>query len=462
MPRMRVLGKGGNPMTQRKALRQGVVARLLPVVVLTCVVTGFGRAQDTLPPPRPLPPILPPRDAALPSVLRLEDLIRLSLEQNPALAQAGLEIQAAQGRAIQAGLYPNPTVSVIGEEVGKHGGIHTLPQVSQEIVTAGKRGLSRAVAEREVDQASLGLMRQRYVLLTTVRQGYFEVLAVQRRIEVLNQLITLATQAYENAQSLRKQDLIADLDLLPFQVELNRLRAQRQAAQREQAAAWGRLTASMGVPKLPPTPLAGSLETVLPAYDFERARAFLLDAHPEIRSAQVGTTRAQLAVRREQAQVVPNVTLVGGYTQNFNDRESQATYGVAVPLPVWNRNQGNIRAAQAELGRAFQEVNRVQNDLINRLWTAFGQYAAARELADSYRTAILPDAEKTYRLSLAAFKGGQFEYLRVIQAQRALAEANLEYIRALADAWRGASEIAGLLLEEHWPVTVGECLKPGE
>lgn len=446
-------------------LKQGRFSRAVgwgtAVVLILISWTGSEAQETTLPPPRMVPQT-PPLHLGSPSILGLDDLIRLSLEQNPILAQAGLEIQAAQGRAIQAGLYPNPTISVVGEEVGKKGGIHTLPQISQEIVTAGKLGLSRAVVEREVDQATLTLMRQRYALLTTIRQGYFEVLAVQRRIEVLTQLASLAGQSYENAQKLKKQDIIADLDVLPFQVELNRLRAQRQAALREQSAAWGRLTASMGLPHLAPTPLSGSLETALPTYDFERARTLLMVAHPEIRWAQVGITRAQLTVRREQVHAVPNVTLVGGYTQNFNDRESQATYGVAVPLPLWNRNQGNIRASQAELGRAIQEVSRVQNDLTNRLWTAFGQYSAARELAEGYRTAILPDAEKTYRLSVAAFKGGQFEYLRVIQAQRALGEANLEYIRALGDSWRSASEIAGLLLEEHWPTPSGKHLLPGE
>ncbi|HYT94260.1 MAG TPA: hypothetical protein VEL76_36425, partial [Gemmataceae bacterium] len=54
-------------------------------------------------------------------------------------------------------------------------------------------------------------------------------------------------------------------------------------------------------------------------------------------------------------------------------------------------------------------------------------------------------------LSRKGYQGGQFEYLRVLQAQRALAEANLELVRALGEMWRAASEIAGLMLEDHWP-----------
>jgi cobalt-zinc-cadmium efflux system outer membrane protein len=302
-----------------------------------------------------------------------------------------------------------------------------------------------------VDQAFLALRQRRYALFTAVRQGYFEVLAIRRRIEVLNELVGLANQSYENAQKLLAAKVIGELDSLQFEVERDRFRADLEAARQEEAAAWRRLAAGVGTPDLPPAPLAGSLEDGLPDYDFDKARAFVLAEHPEIRSAQVGVTRAQLALRREEVEKVPNVTVDAGYQRNFNDREDEAHFQVSVPVPLWNRNQGNIRAAQAELGRAIQEVSRVENDLNGRLAAAYGRYAAARERAKRYRTSVLPNAQKAYRLAQAAFRGGQFEYLRVLQSQRAAAEANLEYVRVLSEAWQAASEIAGLLLEECAP-----------
>src|SRR5262249_31685689 len=121
--------------------------------------------------------------------------------------------------------------------------------------------------------------------------------------------------------------------------------------------------------------------------------------------------------------------------------------------PIWNRNQGNILATQAQIGEAIQEVGRVENDLVRRLATAFGTYTAGRQRADRYRKSILPRAQESYQLALQAYKGGQFEYLRVLQAQRSLAEANLEYVRSLGEMWQSASEIAGLMLEDEWPCT---------
>lgn len=429
-----------------------LLAMLIAAAVLVLPDAPVASGQDKsveLPPPRNAS-VAPPSGTGGP--LGLPDLIEMGLAQNPRLRQAEFDIDAAAGRAHQAGLYPNPTLTLSGEEIGKGGGIHTLPQLSQEIVTAGKLDLSRAAAEKQIDQATLALTRQRFDLFAVIRQGYFEVLTLQRRITVLEELVKIAEQGYENARKLLAGKLIAELDVLPFEVERDRLRADLDATHRELFAAWQRLAASIGNPCLPLAPLSGSLESSLPPYDFMAARAFVLKKHPDVLSAEVGVSRAQLVLRREEVEPIPNVTLTAGYQRNFNDRENQAMYQVGIPIPVWNRNQGSIRASQAELARATKEVARVQNDLVNRLGAAFGTFSAAQQRAERYRAAIIPNARRAYQLSLNAFRGGQFEYLRVIQAQRSIAEANLEYIRALSDAWRGASELSGLLLEEHWPL----------
>jgi cobalt-zinc-cadmium efflux system outer membrane protein len=386
--------------------------------------------------------------------LDLPDLIRLALDANPRLRRSALGIEAAQGRATQAGLYPNPTLSVQGEELGSRlgpGGVITAPFVSQEIVTAGKLRLSEAAARQEVDQATLDLLGERYVLLTVVRQGYFEALTAQRRVEILKELVKIASQSVENTKRLLEAKQVAKLDLLQLQVDLNRYRAELEATEQEYVAAFRRLAANMGVPNLPPTPLAGSLDTAVPDYDFERAKQVVINIHPRLRSAQVEVQRTRLLRRRAEVEPFPNVTVGAGYLRHNKDREDDWAFQVSVPVPLWNRNQGNIRAARAGVGQAVEQVSQVGNELVGQLATAYGNYAAAKKRVDRYRTSILPDARETYKLSLEAYQGGQFEYLRVLEAQRSVAQANLDYVRALGDLWRATSDIAGLLLEEDWP-----------
>ena len=150
-------------------------------------------------------------------------------------AQAGFAIDAANGKACQAGLYPNPTVSVNLDELGDRtgpAGVNTLPLVSQELVTGKKLHLNRKAACREVDQATLGLLVQRYHLLTSVRQGYYEVLTLQRRRDLLSEMVVLAEQSISTSEKLLAAKQVARLDVLQLEIEAERLSRRRTSRSR--------------------------------------------------------------------------------------------------------------------------------------------------------------------------------------------------------------------------------------
>lgn len=400
--------------------------------------------STTLPGPAPVAP----------PAVGLDELIQVGLAQNPRLSRSAFAIDTARGRALQAGLYPNPTVSATLDELGDRtgpGGVNTLPLVSQEIVTGGKLKLSRAAATKEVDQATLNLMAQRYGLMGNIRQAYFEVVTLQRRVEILGDLVKLAEKSAEQTQKLLDAKQVARLDLVQLEVELERLRAEEEATRRELPAAYRRLAAVVGVSKLPIASVTGTLDAPLPPYELERVQQVVLEVHPELQSARVGIEKAQLQLRRAEVEPIPNVTVGAGYVRQNQNRSNDWTIGVSVPIPAWNRNQGNIAAARAHVGQAVQEVGLVENELVERLATAFRDFYSARQRAERYRTSILPKAQETYELSVKAYKGGQFEYLRVLEAQRSVTQARLEAIRALGEAWKAAGVISGLTLEEQWP-----------
>ena len=410
--------------------------------------------RDTPPSPKKLPAgTLPPPDNR--TAFGLPELIGMTVDRHPRLAQVAWATETARGRAIQAGLYPNPTLSVTGDELGDRtgpGGIWTAPYFSQEIVTGNKLGLSKAAALKEVDQATLTVVSERYRIFTDVRQNFFEVVTLQRRAEILGELIGLAEKSVENANKLFKAKEGSELDVVQLEVDQERYRADLEATNRTLPAAFRRLAASVGVQDLPDTAVVGDLDLPLPDYDLERLRVYVLGIHPELRSAQIGVERAQLVLKRATVEPIPNVTVGTGYVRQNQNKSNDWVIAASIPVPLWNRNQGNIFAAKAQVGESINEVGRVQNDLVNRLAASFAIYAAARKRAEKYKSTILPKAEQSYQLSLKAYQGGQFEYLRVLQAQRAVAEARLEYLRSLGEMWRAASEIAGLMLEDQWPL----------
>ncbi len=383
----------------------------------------------------------------------VDDFVRLAVEGNPRLMRANLAIDAARGRHLQAGLYPNPDVAVNWDEIGDRQdsrGILTVPRVTQTIVTGKKLTLAQAVAAREVDQATLELLTERFAVVASVRAAFVEALALQRRAEILAELVKLAEDAVANGKNLLDAKQLARLDYIQLEVERERFRAELQSVRKELPGAYRRLAAVAGNHAIVPAAIVGSFDE-LPDYDPDTVREAVLASHPQVRSVKVAVERALAAVRRAEAEPIPNVAVSAGFVRQFENKSYDAAVGVSMPVPMWNRNQGNIRAARAELGMAIQAVGQTENELAARIATAFQTYDSARERAGLYQKELIPRAEETYKLSLAAFKGGQFEYLKVIQAQRAVAEARLEANRSLGEAWRAAAELSGLLLEEWWP-----------
>lgn len=455
-------------MKLRKMGRLGAIALTVSPFTTFAMMPAADPAPLTALTP---PSVFAPPDATKPAgvatdrVYQLSELIAIGLNSNPNLAQARLAIDNARGRALQAGLYPNPVVDILGDELGDRtgtGGIWTTPKVSQEIVTARKLSLSRAAVNQEANQAVLGLQFQRYELLAEIRAAYYSVVTIESRIEILRRIVSLMDESVDQTENLLRARQVARLDLVQLEVQAEQFRAELEATEQELPAAFRRLAAIVGVANLPNGIVAGDLYGELPPYELDRVQAYVLGIHPNIAAARAGVERAQILVRRAEVEPIPNLTFSSGYTRQNQNKSSDALFGLSFTVPVWNRNQGNIQAARAELGSAIQQVTRVENSLTDQIATAYRNFTAARRRADRYRTAILPRAEETNTLSLKAYQGGQFEYLRVLEAQRSLAQSKLEYIRVLGEAWQAASTLSGLTLEDNWPPRMAHVEGPHE
>ena len=127
-------------------------------------------------------------------------------------------------------------------------------------------------------------------------------------------------------------------------------------------------------------------------------------------------------------------------------------YGqLTTSIPLWNRNQGGIRAARAEIAQATAALQRTENELSQQTAQALGQYMAASQRAEIYEKQILPKARDVYRVNTSLFEQGQTDFLRLLQAQRTLIEADLGYVEAQEQRWTAAAEVAGLLQSEQFP-----------
>ncbi len=388
-----------------------------------------------------------------PAAMSLDDLVGLSLRNHPKLQQAEYAVEAARGKAVQARLYPNPTFVFTGDEIADKTGPSGIlaPGLTQEIVVPRKRTLDIAAACRDIDRATWLVAAQRTASITAVRQAYFDLLAIQARADVQDALAAYAVESVSKAARLHAAGRISRVDVLQLEVDHERYRADAEAAHSETPAAFRRLAAAVGVTDLPQTAILGTLETALPQYDLETTRRFVVDVHPEMFAAQAAAERARLTLDRARVEPKPNVTVGSSYMWQGQNRSHDFGVSLEFPLPIRNRNEGNIMAARAMLGDAEREVCRVETDLVDRLATAFRDYSSASRKVSRYRDAVIPKAKELFQLAAQAEMAGQLDSLKVLEAQRSVAQARLEYVKSLGDAWKAAAAIAGLLLEESWP-----------
>jgi outer membrane protein, heavy metal efflux system len=377
----------------------------------------------------------------------LSDLESMALQNNPTLAQAAARIQAARGRCIQAGLYPNPRIGYQGTEIGNEGRAGLQGGfIGQEIVTGNKLGLARAVTRGEIAQAQQDFEAQRLRVLNDVRIEFYNVLAAQRTLELSGELVSVGERSQGVTEQLLKAKEVSQTDVLQARVEVNMARIAQRNAENRFRGAWRRLAAVAGVPTMTPTPLAGDLNVDTINLNWDESLARLIGGSPEIAAARAGVQRANAALARAQVQPIPNLDLELGAQYDNATQDTVANVQIAVPVPVHNRNQGAIREAQAQLRLAQAEVGRVELVLQERLALAFEQYSNARRQVDLYSTQILPDARQSLELAETAFRGGEYSFLAYLTAQRTYFQTNLAYIRALNDLREGSVVIEGMLL----------------
>src|SRR4029077_19028911 len=251
------MNKPTTPVTGMEAKVKTVSPLRCVTPFLLCLWWGFlfalpGRAQTSA--------------AEQKTTITLEELQQMALESNPTFAQSAANIQAAEGRKKQSGLYPNPTVGYQGEQI-RGGSFHGGEQgffVQQDIVLGGKLGLNRKILDQELKQAETEAEEQKLRVVTNVRMSYIQVLAAQQTLELRQNLSKLANDAVETSHQLANVGQADAPDVLESEVEAQQAQLAVNMAEQNQQRVWKALAAVVGNPRLPLMKLEGKLEDTPP------------------------------------------------------------------------------------------------------------------------------------------------------------------------------------------------------
>ena len=351
------------------------------------------------------------------SGITLEAIESIALSNNPTIAELVATTQKAAGFKTQTGLRANPTIGYNGNQLADVKTDQHTVYISQTIVTADKLELNRQVLNEALRAQLLRLEAQKYRVATDIRIAFYAALAAQRRLDLIREFQSVADKGLELAELRKKGQEGSQLDVVQAEVQKNEIDLLLQQAEIRYQAAWRELAALAGSPELQAVHLLGTLPTTANDLDWQEVASMMVFSSPEYHAAQAKVTQARANITRQDVQKIPNLGLNLGAGSDQATGAGLINFVVGVPIPVFNRNQGNISAALAEYVRACREVERVQNAIRQRLAVVSNDYGSSRVAVDRYSRLILPNAAETLKLAEIAYKAGETSFVQVLVRQ---------------------------------------------
>ncbi len=381
--------------------------------------------------------------------LTLREALRLTLLQNPALAASDTAIRAAEGRLLQAGLRPNPVVFTENENLigsGPYRGAQSSEntvQLSQLIELGGKRAARVRVAQTGKTLAGFDYESKRLEVLVETTRAFLQTLAAQRRLALAEETARLADDLVPAIQRRVDAGAANAVEVTRAQNATATARIETQQATRDLATARQRLAASWGARTPRFSVASGNLETLPTVPSFETL-ASRLSLNPSLARYSAETAQRQAEIAREKARAVPDVTAAVGPRYLVEPNDVTVRLNLSVPLPVFDRNQGAIKEARAELVRTGQLQQAAATQLTVSLNDAYRNLLAARQEIDTLRGTLLPGAENAYRQIDEGYGAGRYSLLDLLDTRRTLVGARTQLLNAQAAYHQALADIEGL------------------
>lgn len=366
------------------------------------------------------------------SVLTIDDLIAETLAANPELAIYQAEIDAVRGERRQAGRWANPEFSLeAGHKrvrgsagAGAAEGVVWAASVAQPIEFRERLALRKAIADRNVELAELGVEHFRLLLANQVRRLASALYAARAAADAADEV---AVRAQELTEAVLQREVGGISPLLESRILESSalgLQRRRQEARQTYQHALIELNQLRDVPAETPVRLAEPpfASPELPPVDELIRRAW--ETAFEAKAREVELEQQGFRLRLERNERYPAITVAPFISQEAaGERETVAGVGVSLPLPLWDRNDGNVRAAAARLRQAEGALLVMRRDLERRVVEQALNYRAAGETLARMRPAALEDFQQAAELAERHYRLGAVPIGTYLEMQNAYLDA---------------------------------------
>lgn len=382
--------------------------------------------------------------------LTLVDTLDLVTKHNPTLSAYNEEIRAKNAMAIKSGLLPNPTLGIeVDNFAGKDDlkgfkGGETTVSISQVVELGNKRGKRRNIATIEKDIAVWDYQSKRLDLICAATKSFFQVLTAQNQVFLNDDLVKLAEKIYNAVSERANAGKVSPIEKNKVIVELASARNETMRSRRELEAARRRLTAFFGSAQTEFKEISGDLAQINPPIP-EETGINQLNNNPDLSRWKSELELKKSLVSFAQSKAIPDLTVNMGLRRFQETKNNAFVAGFEFPLPLFDRNQGEISEALANTEKARQEHKAVESELRAGLSETWQNLSAAYEESLSLQNVILPEAKKTFEALETGYREGKLDILQVLDVQRTLFTSRRQYLKTLEEYHKARADLDRLI-----------------
>ena len=402
--------------------------------------------------------------------ISINELVERALKSNQDLEASRMEIEKARARLDQARLRPNPTLEFehsSGAIIGSPGGGQFTVGASIPIEIYDRRGARINVAQIEIEASEAEVRNRERILAGSILEAYAEALGSLRELDAIESLLELDLKTVKFVQIRVNEGETPPLELNLLQAEVERLRSRRQLVEGRLDSGLTQIKLLAGLSFDEPLRMREQLDTaILPGLPptREAAISIALNTRPDIRLTEIETQLATAGLRLVRATSRPDLTAYSRYTQGrlgfdnaepgpFQSKNRSLTFGVAIGLPIFNKNQGLKAEAEISIRQAQSRREFAERVVRSEVLSAYQRYEAAGRAVNTLESSAIPLSTQNVETFRRVYELGEIKITDLIAEQRRLLDATRDLTEALTQRYRARVDLnialgAGGLLPE--------------
>lgn len=386
------------------------------------------------------------------NLLTLQQALALSLEHAPSLQVGRLQVQAMQSQAKYAGKPANPELEVEFENLAGSGdfagtqSLETTISLAQSFPIGGDLQYMQRVAGHDAELAAWDQQAQRLDLLMQVTRQYIQAQTAQQTLLQTTQSLELVEQVYVMTQKRIDAGVSPQVELARASVELSQMKMLHQQAIRQRDAAMLQLALNWGQTQVTFEKVQDNLASLAPLPALPQLFEQVND-NPHLARWVTELRKRQAMEQLAKSQMLSDVTVKLGYRQSNETGDHALLAGFAIPLPIFDQNQGDRLASRLGTQSITYEKQQEKLRLLQDINVAYTRLAIFHHMASTLQHDALPKANEAFSLMRQAYQKGDVQYLDVIDAQKTLNSLQAQYLDALSEYHMAAAWIESMICQ---------------